>query len=79
MRNVSVAMNENDFNVLDRMAKESHKSRSEIMREALKTKSAYDEYVREAVVKGRESADKDELISHGDVVAHMGKIRDELS
>jgi len=79
MRNVSVAMNENDFNVLDRMAKESHKSRSEIMREALKTKSAYDEYVREAVAKGRESADKDELISHGDVVAHMSKIRDELS
>jgi len=75
MHNVSVKMNDNDFSLLDGMAKQSRKSRAEIMREALQSKAAYEAYKKQAIQEGIESAEMEPLTSHEDVVKELAEFR----
>jgi len=75
MHNVSVKMNDNDFSLLDGMAKQSRKSRAEIMREALQSKVAYEAYKQQAIQEGIESAETEPLTNHEDVVKELAEFR----
>jgi len=77
MRNVSVKLSEDDFRLLDGMARENHKSKAEVVREALQSKAAYEEYKRRAIAEGIKSADNEPLTSHDDAIDEFSAFRRE--
>jgi len=71
MHNVSVKMNDEDFSLLDNMAKKSHLSRASVLCEALRIKQAFDRRENEAVLAGLESARNKPLLSDEDANKHF--------
>jgi len=76
MHNVSVKMNDSEYNLLDGMAKANHKSKAEVMREALQVKRAFDERERRAIMEGLKSAKNEPLTSHADAIKEFAVFRE---
>jgi len=77
MHNISVKLNDSQLEQVDDMAKQSHKSRSEILREAIGAKVAYEEYKREAIDKGMEDIKNGNTVSHREVIERIQNMKNE--
>jgi len=77
MHSISVQLNDSQFAQVEDMAKQSHKSRSEIMREAIGAKVAYEEYKREAIDKGLEDIKNGDTVSHSEVMERIQAMKDK--
>ncbi len=71
MHNISFEVSDSDYEILNKMAEGSHKSKAEIMLEALRSKAAFDMNERDAVRVGLQSAETEQLLSHEDMQAEM--------
>ncbi|MDX8398875.1 MAG: ribbon-helix-helix protein, CopG family [Gallionellaceae bacterium] len=76
MHSISVQLNDSQFEQVDDMAKQSHKSRSEIMREAISAKVEYEAHKQAAIDQGIESAMNEPRISHAKAKEHFKATRD---
>jgi len=68
-------MSDEDYSLLDGMARQGKTSRSEILCEALKIKLAIDRRERAAVMAGLESAKNEPLLSEEDAEKHFEAFR----
>jgi len=75
MHNISVQLNDSQFEQVDDMAKQSHKSRSEILREAIAAKVEYEAYKSGAIDDGIDSAINDPRLSNAAAKAHFKEVR----
>ena len=68
MHSVAVKMNDNGFLRLNRIAKDTHKSKAEIIGEAIKVRLSFEEYEHRAIMKGLRQADNGETITHAEML-----------
>jgi len=78
MHNISVKMSDDDFSLLDGMAKQSKASRSDVLCEALRLKQVFDERERVSVLTGLESAKNEPLLSDDEANAHFEKFKQSM-
>ncbi|MDQ6967465.1 MAG: ribbon-helix-helix protein, CopG family [Mariprofundaceae bacterium] len=67
MHSVSVKLNDDDYSLLDDMAQGLHKSRAEIISEALKTKLAYEAWKEKEVLAGLADIEAGRTVSSDDI------------
>jgi len=78
MHNISVKMSDDDFSLLDGMAKQSKASRSDVLCEALRLKQVFDERERVSVMAGLESTKNEPLLSDDEANAHFEKFKQSM-
>jgi hypothetical protein len=71
-------MSDDDFSLLDGMAKQSKASRSDVLCEALRLKQVFDERERVSVLTGLESAKNEPLLSDDEANAHFEKFKQSM-
>jgi len=75
MHNISVQVNDSQLAQVDNMARQSHKSRSEILREAIAAKVEYEAYKSGAIDDGIDSAMNEPRLSNAVAKAHFKEVR----
>lgn len=78
MRNISFQVDDARCEQVEALAKASHKSRAEIMREAIDAKLAYENYKQEAIADGMRALKAGEVVSHASVVERMQRLKEKL-